>query len=247
MAAVLLIVSPFIGSWIGTLALRLPAGEPLVLGRSRCRHCGRPLAPRDLVPLLSWLAARGRCRHCGGQIGPYYPLVELAALAVVAAALAVASGPEAAAGSLLGWALLALALCDLGAFLLPDVITLPLIAGGLAAALLLPSGEGGAPAAHLIGAVAGYGVFAGLGWAYRALRGREGLGGGDAKLMAAAGAWLGWAPLPLVVLLGAGLALAAALVRYRRLTLGAFAGQSVPFGAPLALAIYIVWLLERGA
>ena len=242
----LLIASPFVGSWLATLAVRLPEGEPTLRARSRCRSCGQRLAPRDLVPLLSWLVLRGRCRYCGGAVGAYYPLVELAALAVAALAVAVESGPFVFITCCLGWALLVLALCDLRAFLLPDAIVLPLIPCGLAVAAFIapePGRTGAAIAeAHVIGAALGYGVFTALGWAYRALRKREGLGAGDAKLMAAAGAWLGWQPLPLLVMLAAGTALAGALLAHRTLALGSLRMQKVPLGAPLAAAIFLFWL-----
>ena len=242
----LLIASPFVGSWLATLAVRLPEGEPTLRARSRCRSCGQRLAPRDLVPLLSWLVLRGRCRYCGGAVGAYYPLVELAALAVAALAVAVESGPFVFITCCLGWALLVLALCDLRAFLLPDAIVLPLIPCGLAVAAFIapePGRTGAAIAeAHVIGAALGYGVFTALGWAYRALRKREGLGAGDAKLMAASGAWLGWQPLPLLVMLAAGTALAGALLAHRTLALGSLRMQKVPLGAPLAAAIFLFWL-----
>jgi leader peptidase (prepilin peptidase)/N-methyltransferase len=246
LAIPLLVASPFIGSWLATLALRLPEGEPVALARSRCRHCGHHLAPRDLVPLASWLALRGRCRFCGGAIGVYYPLVELAALAIAAAAVALESGSFVLVSCVFGWALLAAALCDLRAFLLPDAIVLPLIPCGLAVAAFatLDATEAGAPVAgeHAVAAALGYGVFTAIGWAYRKWRRHEGLGAGDAKLMAAAGAWLGWRPLPLLVLLAAGMALAGALLAHRRLASRDLRLQAVPFGAPLALAIFVLWL-----
>lgn len=129
--------------------------------------------------------------------------------------------------------LAALALFDLRRGRLPDWLTLPLAAAGL-----LLAWRGGALADSLLGAALGYAVFEGLALAYRRLRGREGLGGGDAKLAAAAGAWVGWQGLPSVVLVAAVGALAVALVR-RRLD----GAQSVRFGAYLAPAILLVWLL----
>ena len=129
--------------------------------------------------------------------------------------------------------LAALALFDLRQGRLPDWLTLPLAAAGL-----LLAWRGGALADSLLGAALGYAVFEGLALAYRRLRGREGLGGGDAKLAAAAGAWVGWQGLPSVVLVAAAGALAVALVR-RRLD----GSESVRFGAYLAPAILLVWLL----
>jgi leader peptidase (prepilin peptidase)/N-methyltransferase len=127
----------------------------------------------------------------------------------------------------------ALALYDLRRGRLPDWLTLPLAAAGL-----LIAWRGGAPADAAIGAALGYAVFEGVALGYRRLRGREGLGGGDAKLAAAAGAWVGWQGLPSVVLLAACGALATALARRR---LGAT--ESMPFGAYLAPAILLVWLV----
>jgi leader peptidase (prepilin peptidase) / N-methyltransferase len=226
--------------------LREPEGwRGLALGRSRCRACGARLAPRDLVPLWSWLGARGRCRHCGAKLPAFYPLVELAAAAVgavsLAAAAVVPSPPAALLAAPLGWWLLALAAIDLRSWRLPDALTLPLAAAGLvaAAAGLLPGGVG--PWHALAGAALGYLTLAGLAWAYRRLRGREGLGLGDAKLLAAAGAWLGPAALPTVVLaaavLGLGLALLRGAGRVRPET-------AVPFGPPLALAFWGMFLVQ---
>ena len=239
----LLVASPFVGSWIATFAVRLPQGEPTALARSRCRSCGRQLAARDLVPLLSWLLLRGRCRFCGGAIGVYYPLVELASLAIAAAATALESGPDVAISCCFGWSLLALALSDLGSFLIPDAIVLPLVPCGLAVAAFSADEPLAAVLEHALAALFGFAFFAGLGWAYRALRRREGLGLGDAKLMAAAGAWLGWQPLPLVVLLAASMGLAGALLaRARTAGAGDWRLAKVPFGAPLAAAIFLLWL-----
>ena len=135
-------------------------------------------------------------------------------------------------GVALAAVLAALALYDLRQGRLPDWLTLPLAAAGL-----LLAWRSAAPADAALGAALGYGVFEGLAFGYRRLRGREGLGGGDAKLALAAGAWVGWQGLPSVVLVAAAGALAVALVRRR---LGA--AESVPFGAYLAPAILLVWL-----
>ena len=235
---ILLLAAPFVGSFLGVLIKRLPAGRPVAIGRSACDNCRRTLGWRDLVPLVSWAATRGRCRHCGRAIGLFYPAVELAALAVAAWALLVLPGWIAWAGTGLGWALLTLAWIDQEHYFLPDVVTLPLAFAGLAVAWLIDSVT---ILDHLIGAVAGFGVFTALAWLYRALRRRDGLGGGDAKLLGALGAWVGWQGLPTVVLYAAvsGLALALILAaRGRRLELG----QRLPFGPHLCLGGWLVWL-----
>jgi leader peptidase (prepilin peptidase)/N-methyltransferase len=233
-----LVFAPFVGSFLGTLVLRLPAGERVIAGRSRCDYCGRVLGPWELVPIASWLALRGRCRHCGAPLSLFYPAMELAALAVAAWAATAAAGAALWLGCLLGWGLLALAAIDARHYVLPDVLTLPLIPLGLAAAWLADPER---LWAHVIGAVAGYLVFVLIALGYRRLRGRDGLGLGDAKLLAVAGAWVSWEGLPSVVLLGAIASLALLLVR--RWRGGAIRlDQAVAFGPGLCLGLWLVWL-----
>lgn len=169
---------------------------------------------------------------------PLWALWIPTALVATSASMTATSIPVLAASLVLGWTLVALASIDIGAYRLPDVLTLPLLAAGLAVtAALAPDRLGD----HLIGAAAGYGALAGLAWLYRRIRGRDGLGLGDAKLLAAAGAWLGWRQLPLVLLMAAltGLALATVMAwKSRHLS----PSHRLPFGAPLALAIWVGWL-----
>lgn len=233
-----LLVAPFIGSFIGVVVERLPAGRPIVMARSTCAHCGEALGVRDLVPVVSWLARGGRCRCGKVRLSPFYPVIELAALAVALSAVAVLSGWLLWASLALGWTLLALAAIDLRHFVLPHSLTLPLIPAGLAVAWLV---EPATLLDHVIGAAAGLVAFALIAWLYRRLRGREGLGLGDAKLLSGAGAWLGWQALPSVVVIGAGGALALALA-------GALVGgkltltTKMAFGPYLALGAWLVWL-----
>jgi leader peptidase (prepilin peptidase) / N-methyltransferase len=237
-AVVLVVIAPFVGSFLGTVIRRLPEGRPLLLGRSECEHCHRTLTWRDLVPVVSWLAARGRCRQCGAAIGAFYPAVELAALAVALWSVAVTPGWIAWAGAGLGWTLLTLAWIDGRHQLLPDALTLPLGAAGLAVAGLIDPGR---LLHHGIGVVAGFGALAGLAWLYRRVRGRSGLGGGDAKLLGALGAWVGWWGLPTIVVYAAlsGLVVALAMAaRGERIALG----HRLPFGPHLCLGGWLVWL-----
>ncbi|MGB9649296.1 MAG: prepilin peptidase, partial [Stellaceae bacterium] len=132
----LVLVAPFIGSFLGLLIRRLPDGSPIARGRSRCDICGATLRARDLVPILSWLAAGGRCRYCQQAVSWFYPGVELAALAVALAAVLIDRRQGAWLDCLLGWWLLVLGWIDLRCWLLPDALTLPLIIAGLAAAFL---------------------------------------------------------------------------------------------------------------
>ena len=235
---VLLAVSPIVGSFIGVVIRRLPDGVTIVGGRSVCEACGIVLQARDLVPLASWLATRGRCRHCGAALAGFYPAVELAAIAIALISLAVDTRLDAWLDALFGFWLLALGWIDLRRWILPDVLTLPLIAAGLAAAALWAPDD---LADRVIGAVGGYVGLRLAAWAYRRWRGREGLGGGDAKLLAGIGAWTGAVGLPSVVFGAAAMGLAAAGAM-------ALAGQSlrrdsaVPFGPFLAIAGWLVWL-----
>lgn len=138
----------------------------------------------------------------------------------------------------LGIYLLTLAVIDAECFRLPDILTLPLIACGLVVAAFLP----GMPLVdHIIGAVTGFAVFAGLAWLFRRVRGYDALGLGDAKLAGAAGAWLGWMPLPSVTLIACGLGFV--WIGVRAITGGKQSiREHIAFGAPLAAAFWLVWL-----
>ena len=235
---ILLLVSPFIGSFLGVLVVRLVDGRPVLWGRSVCDACGQILGPTDLIPLASWLASRSRCRHCGVRLSWFYPAIEIAALIVVAWAATETSGVVLFASCVLGWTLLTLALIDWRAFVLPDTLTVFLLLSGIAAAYALDREQ---LLGHMIGASAGFLAFAAIAGTYRLLRGRQGLGFGDAKFMAGTGAWLSWQALPTIVLFGAALGLSYALMRSAvgrpvRLT------DRLPFGTFLALATWLVWL-----
>lgn len=228
------------GSFLGLVSLRLPEGEGIVGGRSHCRGCDRPLGPWRLVPLLSYAVSRGRCAACGAAIPIRYPAMESACAAIgLCAALTQPSIAAALLTALLGWQLLLIAVVDGEHFWLPDQLTLPLLGTGILAAAALDR----LSVVHsLTGAAVG---FAGL-WlvahAYRHVRGRDGLGGGDPFLLAAAGAWNGWIGLPSVLLWSAlgGLSVVAA----RLLTGGRISGSDrLPFGVFLALGIWLTWLL----
>lgn len=234
----LLLIAPFVGSFLGVVIRRLPDGAPVVWGRSRCPCCATVLRVRDLVPLVSWAAAGGRCRYCGRSIGWFYPGIELAAVAVAAVAVLMSRGQAAWLDCLLGWWLLALGWIDLRRWLLPDALTLPLIIAGLVAGAVFDPER---LADRSLGAALGYLSLVAVAAVYRALRGREGLGRGDAKLLAAAGAWVGAAALPQVILLAALSALAAAgCLRLAGARIDA--RTALPFGPFLAIAIWGLWL-----
>ncbi|MGI9418815.1 MAG: prepilin peptidase [Geminicoccaceae bacterium] len=238
-ALIVITISPFVGSFIGVVIDRLPQGRPIVFGRSSCDHCGQALGWTDLIPLVSFVWFRGRCRHCKTKLRIFYLLIELAAIVVALSAILTLSGWLLYFSVALGWSLLALAVIDHHHLILPDALTLPLIPAGLIVTSLI---EPGLLGIHMIGVAAGLFVFLTIAWSYRCLRGREGLGVGDAKLLAGAGAWLGWPALPGVVLLASISALGLAVLHGRfgeRMT----ATSELAFGSHLALAFWASWLL----
>jgi len=232
-------LAPLFGSLLSMVDSRFPDWRGIAFGRSRCDRCGGALCVQDLVPVASWLALLGQCRRCGGAIGARPLAIELAAVAIAAWAATAFDGAMLAVACVLGWTLLALAVIDIRHLVLPDALTLPLLAAGLAVAA---AGEPGALADSVVGAVGGYAAFAVVAAAYRGARGRAGLGGGDAALLAAAGAWVTWTGLASVVLVAsvAGLAAAVVLARLRHRPLRADA--RLPFGPFLALGLWLTWL-----
>ncbi|MBK8208948.1 MAG: prepilin peptidase [Rhodospirillales bacterium] len=137
----LLVLAPFVGSFLGVLITRLPEGEPVVLSRSHCSHCRRILGVRDLIPVLSWLVAQRRCRYCGSPLGWFYPNIEVAALAVALWASTVVSGPLLWVTCVLGWLLMTLAVIDIRHMILPNALT-PAAAGNRTGGGCL-AGQGG--------------------------------------------------------------------------------------------------------
>ena len=241
------LLAPFIGSFLGVVVMRHDAPAQMLLGRSACGACGKRLGAADMVPVLSWLLLGGKCRSCGAPIGLFYPAIELAALAVAFWSATAFSGFALWASCVLGWTLLVLAVTDLKYFRLPDFLTLPLVAAGLLVTAVLGSDSLiDSLAAHALGAVAGYVFVRLLRFAYRAVRGREGMGLGDAKLLAAAGAWVSWQGLPSVLVIAALSALTVVLL-WRGPKIDP--AQRVPFGVFLSLGLWITWLygpLTRG-
>lgn len=228
-----------VGSFVGLLSVRLPQGEGVLWGRSHCRACGRTLPPWSLVPVLSYLAQRARCPTCRGSVPARYPLMELGCGAIGAwAAIAQPALPGALLTALLGWQLLLLAVIDGEHFWLPDRLTLPLLSTGLGAALVLDQAN---LRDSLAGAGLGFFTLWALALAYRRLRGREGLGGGDPYLLGAIGAWVGWLGLPSVLLWASAAGLS--LVLARRLSRRAVSGSDrLPFGVFLAIGAWMTWL-----
>ncbi|WP_421302986.1 prepilin peptidase [Aeromonas veronii] len=210
----------------------------LMVPRSACPHCGHAITALENIPLLSWLWLKGRCRDCQAPISARYPLVELlTALLSVAVAMVITPGWGTLAALLLTWVLVALTFIDLDKMLLPDQLTLPLLWGGL----LFNLASGFVPLADaVIGAMAGYLVLWSLYWAFKLLTGKEGMGYGDFKLLAALGAWLGWQALPIILLLSSlvGAVIGISLIALQK----HHQGKPIPFGPYLAIAGWIALL-----
>lgn len=228
------------GSFMATLVVRWPRGQRLD-GRSACDGCNVQLGTRDLVPLLSFVLAKGRCRTCGDRIDPVHPIVE--ALCAVVGGVALAISPDAAGltAVVVGWLLVALAALDIREFWLPDVLTAALaMFAAMSAWVVDPPGT----IDRIIGGGAAFGSLWLIAALYRRFRRRDGLGGGDPKLFGAIGLWLGWQPLPFVLLGASGVGIVAALVMMARGR--AVAGTTrLPFGAAIAVAALTIWAISR--
>jgi leader peptidase (prepilin peptidase) / N-methyltransferase len=219
----------------------------LAVPRSACPACNHQITLVENIPVVSWLALRGKCSACGAAISVRYPIVELLGGALAAAAV-YKFGPtwQGVAACAFLWTLLALTGIDFDTQFLPDNLTLPLLWGGLIAnlyGLFVPLQDA------VVGAIAGYLVLWSIYWLFKLIRGKEGMGYGDFKLLAALGAWLGWKMLPLIVLgssvVGAfiGIALVAFKGRDHNVPLAfgpylAIAGAVALFFGPTILRVY---------
>ncbi|RJG09408.1 prepilin peptidase [Massilia cavernae] len=171
----------------------------LMLPRSACPHCGHQITAMENIPVISWLVLRGKCRACKAPISPRYPLVEVFT-GLVSAAMVwhFGSGAMGLATLVFAWMLIAMTFIDFDTQLLPDDLTYPLLWLGLLVnldAMFVPLREA------VIGAAAGYLVLWAIYWLFKLVTGKEGMGYGDFKLLAALGAWLGWGMLPTIILL----------------------------------------------
>jgi leader peptidase (prepilin peptidase) / N-methyltransferase len=235
-----------LGSFLNVCILRLPAGESVVRPRSHCRHCGRPIAGWDNIPVLSWLLLRATCGKCGQPISWRYPTIELAICGLfIMCCLHFASALEASGQALLCFLLLGLAVMDAETLLLPDAFTLP----GLGAGFLFAGLRHGIRGAgvSLMAAAAAAATLLLISGTYWLMRRRMGMGLGDVKLLAMIGAWLGVRQTALVLFLGviAGAVYGVGLLLVRRRRDDSLpAGQlPVPFGTMLCAAgLYSVFL-----
>jgi leader peptidase (prepilin peptidase)/N-methyltransferase len=258
---IVLLVGLCLGSFLNVVITRLPvmlmrgwrsearaalalSDEPtsrfnLVTPGSMCPRCETPIAWHDNLPLIGWVKRRGRCAACQTRISVQYPLVELAGCLLALSVLALYGfTPQALFiyGACLS--LLALAVIDFRTQLLPDVITLPLLWAGLIYQLLF---QPLLLSSAVIGAMAGYCILWSFYWLFKLITGKDGMGFGDFKLLAALGAWLGWSFLPLILILSAGLGAVVGLVA--QTCLPRLRGKPMPYGPFLALAGWVALLV----
>ena len=234
--AIALLFGLLIGSFLNVCILRIPREESIVLPPSHCPACGASIKPYDNIPVLSWLALRGRCRKCKAKISPQYPAVELlTGLLFVACYLAFGLSFEALKWAVFAALLVVLTVTDLRERILPDVVNFTGLGLGLLLSLVTPPVDGSAgwlagrllglsppqPVLSLADALIGAAAASGLLWivaeGYFRLRGREGMGLGDVKMMAMAGAFLGLQRAMLTILLGSllGSVIGSAVIAFR--------------------------------
>jgi leader peptidase (prepilin peptidase)/N-methyltransferase len=220
-----------VGSFLNVCIHRLPSGDSVVFPASHCPDCRQPIRPYDNIPVLSYLILHGRCRQCGSAISLRYPVVEVLT-GIAAAGAFSALGLSAHTLLLFAFlcALIVITFIDLDHQIIPDAISLPGIGIGFAAAVIL--GQPGWKAS-LGGILLGGGLLWAVAEGYYRLTGREGMGGGDIKLLAMIGAFLGWRAVPVTLLLGSmsGAVIGGALMLIQRRN----SRTPIPFGPFLAL------------
>jgi len=229
-----------------TLEQELPKGRfDLVAPRSRCPSCGKLITAMQNIPVISYLFLKGRCGNCGASISARYPLVEsMTALLAAICAWHFGVGWEALMAIILTVTLVAIAMIDADTQLIPDSIVLPLLWLGLAMSLFHPLAGAStlfvSPQDAIVGAMAGYLTLWSVFWLFKLVTGKDGMGYGDFKLLAALGAWLGWQQLPIIIMLSAivGAAINIVMIVAR----GKDRSIPIPFGPYLAAAGWITML-----
>ena len=219
-----------VGSFLNVCIYRLPRKQSVVWPASRCTSCGRGLAWFENVPVVSWLVLRGRCRGCGAPISPMYPIIEATTGALFGAVMYwYGPTPLGLVRMLFGSAMIVLFVIDLQHRILPNVITVPGTVLGVILSLFLPPGI----VAALVGVLVGGGLLYGIGEAYYRVRGVEGMGMGDVKMLAMIGAFLGWQLVLVTIIVASfgGAVFGVLLLATRRGTMQA----ALPFGTFLAV------------
>lgn len=248
-------LGPIIGSFLALVADRWPSGHSIG-GRSYCLSCKKSLSWLQLIPLFSYIFQQGKCNCCQAKIPFRLFAIEMIALICVIPVVFITDPFLKSVTALLAWSLLLLALTDLKYYWLPDAITLPLIVTGLAWTMMtyphaVPN--------HALGAALGYSTIWSLRALYLKVKGIEAIGLGDAKLLAAAGAWLGWPLLPPLLLIASVSGILVTLIGQRLKSINnqqkisnidqshvsdepKKANQKIAFGVYLVVAFYGLWL-----
>jgi len=251
MSTILFLFGAMIGSFANVCIVRIPAEESIVLPGSRCPICKQPVRWYDNIPLVSWIILSGRCRSCRTPISFRYFVVELlTAVTAVALYARVGFGIEWLVLFAFLTALIIVTFIDLDHRIIPDVISLPGIVVGFVLSL---RGEPG-PVSSAIGILAGGGLLLAVAWGYHEWTGRDGMGGGDIKLLGMIGAFLGWKSVPFTMLLSSltGSVVGIALMLWT----GSDTKYAIPFGPFLALGAVafifcgdalIAWYLGLGS
>ncbi len=220
-----------IGSFLNVCIYRIPASRSIVSPGSACMSCGHPIRFYDNIPMLSFLILRGRCRYCHVPFSVRYPLVELiTGLFALAAFLQWGISLTAVINLVFIASLLTITCIDLDHYLIPDVITLPGIPAGILASFFLPAMT---VRDSILGTLLGGGILLAIAWAYEQIAHREGMGGGDIKLLAMIGAFIGWKGVLMTLFVGAlvGTAAGGAVM----LRTGSSMKLKIPFGPFLAI------------
>jgi len=229
------LLASMIGSFLNVCIHRIPSGQSVAFPASHCPQCGTAIRPWDNIPIVSYILLRGRCRHCRTRISPRYPVVEtLTGFAGVGVLFAFGIVPHALLLFAFLCALIVITFIDIDHQIIPDVISLPGIVVGLAASFLP-----GAPTwmDSAIGVVLGGGILWAIAEGYFRLTGREGMGGGDVKLLAMIGAFLGWRAIPVTLMIASlsGTALGVIMM----LRAGEGRQMAIPFGPFLAFGAVV--------
>jgi len=241
-----------IGSFLNVCIVRLPKHESLIRPSSHCPHCNKPIRFYDNIPIISYILLRGKCRYCKNRISFRYPVVEgLTGLMTVALFMKYGPTVQFLLLLLFSAALLIVTFIDLEHQIIPDSISIPGIPFGLGASLLIPTLTW---LESLLGILVGGGLLLLIAASYNWITGREGMGGGDIKLLAMMGAWLGWKAIPFIVLVssligllvggGSGLLLKKGL--RAKIPFGPFLGMAsliYIFFGPEIINWYITWQL----
>jgi leader peptidase (prepilin peptidase)/N-methyltransferase len=228
-----------IGSFLNVLIYRLPLGRSIVKPGSACPNCGARIRWYDNIPILSYLILRGKCRHCRSRISLRYPLVELVT-GLLSLAIFLRYGVSWAClfYFIFVAALIAIIFIDFDHQIIPDVITYPGIIAGFISSLILPNIT---YRDSLIGIILGGGILYLIALGYLMLARREGMGGGDIKLLAMIGAFLGWQALPFTILSSAFLGSVVGIIAM--LKTGKDTRMAIPFGPFLSIGaiLYLFW------